>query len=170
MHPIHHKYPVSWFMKLYTILFDISGFIFPLFIFFYPLFKAISNHLPITFGEIVWLFIIAIFSGSCLILAGNFYTEIVSDKDGLHIYFLWKHLFVPWEEIIELKPLFNIPFLKNIWVIRTRSLTFFHRVYGLLYSFSLYPSLVFTKGISNYDELNRRIRVSLKKNRKSNRS
>ena len=42
--------------------------------------------------------------------------------------FLWKHLFVPYEEIVALKPLFNIPFLKKHRVIRTRSLTPFHRL------------------------------------------
>jgi hypothetical protein len=164
MQPIHHKYPS--FTEFFTIAFNIFGFLFPLFTFFYPLFEAIAHHAPITFEGIAVFLFLAIFAGVCIFLAGNFYSEIVSDRDGLHINFLWKHLVVPWEDIIDIKPMFNIPFLKGHWVIKTRSLTFFHRLYGLLYGFSPYPSVVFSKGISNYEELSRRIRTKLRKKQK----
>lgn len=165
MQPIYHKYP--WYVELQTIALNYLGILFPSFIFFYPLIKAIANHIPITFETIAWFFFVAVFSGICLILTGNFYAEIVSDKDGLQIVFLWRRLFVPWEDIFEIKPLFNVSFLKNVWVVRTRSLTVFHRLYGFLYAFSPRPSVVVSKGISNYDELIHRIQVNVKKNRRN---
>lgn len=166
MQPIHHKYP--WYVELQTIILNFLGILFPLFIFFYPLIHAIANHIPITFGAISWQLFFAVFSSGIFLLRSGFYAEIESDKDGLQIVFLWRRLFVPWDDIIEIKPLFNINFLKNVWVIRTRSLPIFHRLYGLLYSFSLHPSVVVSKGISNYEELLHRIQVNVKKNRRNN--
>lgn len=166
MQPIQHKY--SWFVELNTIVYNFLGILFPLFIFFFPFIKAIADHTPITFETVAVFFIIAITSGIFSILTGNFYAEIESDKDGLQIVFLWRRYFVPWEDIIDIKPLFNISLLKNVWIIRTRSLPLFHRLYGLLYGFSPHPSVVVSKGISNYDELLHRIRVSVKKNRRNN--
>lgn len=165
MQPIHHKYP--WYVELHTIVYNFLGILFPLFIFFFPLIKAISDHTQITFETVALFLIIAFTSGIFSILTGNYYAEIESDKDGLQIVFLWRRLFVPWEDIIEIKPLFNVSFLKNVWVGRTRSLPIFHRLYGLLYGFSPHPSFVVSKGISNYDELIHRIQVNVKKNRRN---
>jgi len=166
MQPIHHKYP--WYVELQTIVFNYLGILFPLFIFFYPLIKAIANHIPITFETIAWQFFFTVICSVIFLLRSSFNAEIVSDKDGLQIDFLWRQLFVPWEALIEIKPLFNISFLKNVWVIRTHSLPLFHRLFGLLYSFSPYPSVVVSKGISNFDELIHRIQVNVKKNRRNN--
>lgn len=165
MQPIRHRYAPFWFWKTSTNLYNTAGFIAPLLILAIPMVDLISNHKPATLGGVIaMLYFGAIASLTCF-LTGNYLPEIVSDIDGLHINFLWKQVFLPWEKVVDLKPLFNMRFLKNIMILRTHSLTPFHRLYGLFYSFSLHPSIMISKGISNYDELIRRIRVALKKNK-----
>ena len=112
MQPIYHKYP--WYVELNTIVYNYLGILSPLLIFFYPLIKFIANHTPVTLETIAWLFFFAMFSGIGLIFISNFYAEIVSDKDGLQIVFLWRRIFVPWEDIIEIKPLFNISWIQLV--------------------------------------------------------
>jgi hypothetical protein len=105
--------------------------------------------------------IIMIPTWAVMILAANYEPEILTDDKGLHIRFLWMHLIVKWEDVIGVKPLFL--FIKTHWVIRTRSLTPFHRLYGL-YSFALYPCLLFSKSITDYDELQKRLKSAIHQN------
>lgn len=168
MQTIHHSYSPAWMMRSFTNLLNILGFVYPLFLFF-TIFSTRSTHLPpMTLGQIIYFFLLGILTGLVLIIAGNFMTEIVSDENGLHVNFLWKHLFMPYKDIIEIRSYSSFPFIKrkSMKIIRTRSLTPFHRLYGLLYSFSFSPSIVYNKGISEFDELTRRIEKSLRKKQK----
>jgi len=168
MQTIRHSYSPAWFMRSYTTLFNISGFVNPPLFFLYLLITIGASTHPITLVNIVIFFLLAILLGLVSILAGNLMTEIVSDEVGLHVNFLWKHLFVPYKDIIEVKSYSSSPFSKrkNIKVIRTRSLTPLHRLYDLFFSFSLYPSIVYNEHISDYDELTQRIEKSLQENKK----
>ncbi len=165
MHPIFHHY--SRFGQIFTILFDISGFLVPLFILFSFLYQAFSNQFPISVEYIIGIFLFAFFAGLIFILTGHYFQDITSDSDGLHIHFLWMRLFVPWRDITDHRRLLFLPFPNKSWVILTRSLTLFHRLYGLFYAFSLAPCVVYSMAISDYDELNKRILVNLRKNKKS---
>lgn len=99
------------------------------------------------------------------IFVRGFYADVISDSKGLHFIFLGRQVEIPWEEIIEVKPVFNLSFLnKRYCAIRTRSLTPFHRLYGLLYSFTFHPCLIITSGLKNYTELKRRIEIKSMKN------
>jgi hypothetical protein len=167
MQPLQHKYPFSRLTEFHRIFFDILGLLSAFFFFFYPIIDSIVNHIPMTVGDIFQNFLHTTYICLCCLIVGNFCVNIMSDEMGLHINFLWKHLVVSWEEIIDTRPIFNIPFLRNISVIRTSSLTPFHRLLGLLYSFSIAPSIIYIKGMSNYDELNRRIGIHLQKNKKN---
>lgn len=115
MKPIHHKY--SWFIAIAMSLYNILGLLSPFFVIFLLLINAITDYLPITIGDMIGLILYGVFLGLVLILTGNFYPDIISDKDGLHIKFLRKNIVIPWEDIIDLRPMFNISFLKRGWVI-----------------------------------------------------
>ena len=163
MKPILHSYG-KW-MRYFTSLFNILSFCTPPSMTVYILVQlSSSNHEPVVWGLLIPLLcIIWLLAPVAILLGGNFYTEILSDQDGLHIKFLWKQIVIPWGEIIEQKPMFRSRWVRKFWVIKTRSLTPFHRLYGLLYAFSLAPSIVYSDQISNYAELNRRIRANLRK-------
>ncbi len=160
---VNHRYP--WFVRLSTYIFNYLGFAAPILILLIPFISPLFADKPLNFYEIIDFLLLAIFSWVFPVLRANFHPEITSDLEGLHIKFLWSDLNVLWEDVIDIKPLFNLRFIKTEWVIRTRSLTPFHRLYGLLYSFSFHPCLIVSKGISNFDELERRVNLATRKNR-----
>lgn len=160
---LDHKYHPS--VTYFRILFDVLGFIAPPILIVYSIISYLNREVPLTMHECVVIPMLIIMSGFAMIFAGNFFAEFVSDEKGLWIRFLWKNLFVPWEDVIAVKPFLNLSIYKHRHVIRMRSLTLFHRFYGLLYSFSIHPCIIFDKGISNCGELNRRLKANLRKNR-----
>jgi len=164
MPTIIHRY--HWITRYSNTLFYYFGLAVSLFIFFYPLYLTVIRHQSLPFTMIDLLFL-AVFAWICVMIRCNFHPDITSDSDGLHTKFLWFDLDIPWRDIIEVRPLFNLRFIKTEQVIRTHSLTPFHRLYGLLYSFSLHPCLIVSTGISDFDELIRRIRDAIRENPKS---
>ena len=165
MPKIYHRYP--WYTRYANTLLYYSGVGFSLFLFFYPFYLLFFRNQPITFNLVVAFLFYAILLWGCILLRVYFHPEITTDAAGLHTKFLWFDLDIPWRDIIEVRPLFNLRFIKTEQVIRTRSLTPFHRLYGLLYSFSLHPCLIVSTGISDFDELIRRIRDAIRENPKS---
>ncbi len=74
----------------------------------------------------------------------------------LKIRFLLKKYLIKWDEIIEIKPLrpFGLFTNKNAKVIIVKNnLTFFHRLYGLLYAGRYTPAILVHRKISEYDLL-----------------
>ena len=162
MKPIKHKYsPISDIIHPLT---DVLGLLAPLFLIYQFVSLSITQNNPVTLPEIIRISLLSIGCGAAMIFSGNFTPTILSDDLGLHINFLGKRICVPWDEITAIKPLFNLPFLKKVRIIRTRSITPFHRLYGLLYSFSFSPSIIFAKTISDAVELENRVLTSLQKN------
>ena len=88
----------------------------------------------------------------------NMYPEIITREDGLLIgFFLWR-LRVKWEDIdnVELyRPLPFQIFLRDdkikVYVVRAKSLTFFHRLYDTRSTFS--PAFYFCSDIAGFENL-----------------
>ena len=168
MQPIHHHYSPIWLLRAFNVLISSSGLYLTIIPLVAGMFGAESSARITSLEQVrllLYVFILALPIG---ILAGNFVTEVVSDAEGLRVRFLWKYLVVRWDEIIEIKPMFTwMPFkARGQWVVRTRSLTPFHRLYGLLYGQTFSPSFVFMKSISQSEELTRRIDAAVRANRK----
>jgi hypothetical protein len=71
--------------------------------------------------------------------------------------FFWSYIKVPWGKIIGIKPVGSKRF--EISLIRTKnSLTIFHRLFSLFYTFSLEPSLPVHTNIEAHKELIKEIR------------
>ncbi len=165
MEPLVHRYSPIWFYRTSAYLFTILGLLSVSLTFALFIIVDINSQTPISFGDIINQVLISGCAGVGLLLMGNFFPELVSDGSGLHLSFLWKRLSIDWDDILEAKPLFQIPNMKGIIVLRTRSLTPFHRLYGLIYSFSLHPSIIIFGNISHFAELNQRIQASSPKRR-----
>jgi hypothetical protein len=158
---INHHYPFARFMMLMNGVLNITGLFILIYISYILLKAMIGQEQPISFVDVFQTMNIWLFVSVCLFLRANYPPEIISDQEGIHIIFLFIPLLVRWEEVQGFKPLFNLPFVKNEWVIRTSSLTPFHRLFGLIYSFSFSPSILVSRQISDFDELEKRIRSSL---------
>ena len=88
----------------------------------------------------------------------NLYPEVIVNEQGLQVrFFLW-YLLVKWNEIIEVRPsLINYVFPGRIFVVKTSSLTLFHRLYGL-YGVSFLPSFIVSSSLNGYERLIDRIK------------
>ena len=164
--PLRHQLHYPKFRRIYTNFFNVLGISSPVIFVVYPLSLSITNHEAINLGDLVFVVCFGLLLGFMLILTGNFLTEIMSDDKGLHINFLWHQVNIPWEEVQDLKPIFNLGVVRNISILRTHSLTEFHRAYGILYSFTLSPSLIIYRGLSDYDKLVERINAHIRNNRR----
>ena len=168
MIPIKHQYHFPKLMLLYTNFFNVLGIICLLFSILFPLVAIIVNHETLDLGSLFGVICNGILYSMIFLITGNFFTEVTSDAEGLHLIFLWRKIDVPWEDVKAIKPVFNIKLLrKNISVVRTRSLTIFHLLYGLLYSFNLSPSIIIYRGMKEYDELVKRMEYHIRKNQRN---
>lgn len=106
----------------------------------------------------------------CLItvlISAYFYSDITTDADGLFVDFLWFKLHVKWSQLIKIKPLLGmkIPIFgkRKAVVLLMHGLTPFHRIFGLIYGFSIYPAIIINPSISDYDLLMQQIKLELDK-------
>jgi hypothetical protein len=105
---------------------------------------------------LVSLFLFFIPAGLVLLFFANLYPEIKTDDRGLLVKFFLRWLRVKWDEVESVTPGL---FFDDI-VIRTRALTGFHSLYGLL-GLSLVPSFVVKPRISHYRKLMALIEMKL---------
>lgn len=85
----------------------------------------------------------------------NLYPTIrVGDKGLALSYFVFWWVVVPWDEVIDMKP---IPLRHGDVLVRARHITPFHRFFGLRYWLSFLPSFVIGRDIRDRDELVREI-------------
>lgn len=136
-------------MRWFAHTFNILGFVMPLYLIAGFIYKAAQTTL--ISAPTIWasLFIQAFFLSACistsLILTANFFCEIATDDTGLYVSFLWRKLFIRWQDVIEIKPMaFGFWGFSRILVVTTNALTPFHRLYGLIYGFSPRPSFIIT--------------------------
>ena len=141
-----------------NLLLNISSYLVP----FIILFTIISSIDTYSTEDIIQAVLLCLIYWVFTFVAANFRIHIESGLDGLSIYYLWRKISIPWEDVVDLKPLLNLKSLKNKhYVIRTTSITPAHRLIGLFYSFSLSPSIYYNIGISDHDELTSRIRSKI---------
>lgn len=89
------------------------------------------------------------------LLSFNLYPTIWVGDKGLAISFLHRRIFIPWDEVLDVRTAFP-SFLG--YLVRAKRITPFHRLYGWLYGQSSFPSFLIGQGIQNEDELLREIR------------
>ena len=157
MEPITCRYP--WYVRYMRLFMYGLGIIFPLFWMAYFIIRILSAFSSTTFEEIAWIVVMVVISALFPILTANLFPDIEADKENIYIHFLWYRLPVKWQDIIGIKPSWaNIPRHPTTWVVSTRTLTPFHRFYGLLYAFTVQPSFIIRYEITDRDKLIRLIR------------
>jgi hypothetical protein len=97
------------------------------------------------------LFLLA-FGASVSLYIANLYPNIGVDEQGILVGYLWHYLRVPWQEIIDARPIRAVFGLSLVWLVRTKRLTLLHRLYGFPHTGFFISSM-----ISNYAELIREI-------------
>lgn len=88
----------------------------------------------------------------------NLYSTVWLSDDGIAIRFFFRPIFIPWDEIVDVRVAFPA-FLG--YVVRARRITPLHRIYGWIYAQSLLPCFLIGRGIQNRDELLREIRLGI---------
>ncbi len=157
---LHHRYKFGW-LNMFTgymswlVIFGIL-----VFVIYYPLHVIIGERSSFSPGGLLVLFLTAAFGFSCLFLRAEFYPEIDSDENGLRVSFLWSKLQVGWEQITGYYPLFHLGIIK-IFVLRTKALTPLHYLYGLVYGLTIAPCTIISPALSNFGELEKRIKSAI---------
>ena len=97
-------------------------------------------------------------AGLIILFFGNLFPEVVTDRDGLLVRFMFWRFRVKWEDVIGIKQDKLTSFLSGTshYIVQTKSLTFLHRFYGL-YALSLKPSFLMQSKITNFKLLLERI-------------
>jgi hypothetical protein len=147
-----YRYPwyIRWF---FTIPLNISAFVIPIYFVGKFIFRVITKK-SLSPEVLLAILFNVVFICVVLILTANFFPEVKADNLGLYVSFLWYRLPVTWQDIIEIKPsFFNLPNRPTTWVVLTRTLTPFHRLYGLLYAFTFHPSFILRYEIENRGDL-----------------
>lgn len=96
-------------------------------------------------------------AGLLFLFFANLYPEIKTDDRGLLVRFFLSWLRVKWDDVQSVAP----GLLADDLVIQTRSLTGFHRLYGL-WELSFEPCFLIKPRISNYRKLMALIELKLK--------
>lgn len=108
----------------------------------------------------LWFLVIG--GSTCLGLI-NAYPTIWLDDNGLSLSVLiFGRVFVPWRDVIDIGT-GHVPF-GNV-LVRARRITPLHRIYGWLYSRSLFPSFIIGRDIEGRDELVHEIRQRIRHTR-----
>ena len=150
-----HNYPflssiLFWVFNLFAIYMLVGGLI-------SSLYYGITDNLNYLYTYPFFLVF-----GLVTLFVANMFTEIISDEDGLLVRFCFWRFRVRWSELVEVKPDFISSLYKPLakvfsisttYVVKTRTLTLFHRFYGL-YVFSFYPSFFMSSSINGFEQLN----------------
>ena len=94
-----------------------------------------------------------------LLVTANFFPDIDIDEYNLNIRFLWMRLSTSFSDLVAIKPSLSLlsrifrPSSPAVWVVATKRLSLFHRLYGLIYGFWRHPSFTISNSIENYDNL-----------------
>ncbi|HZM22680.1 MAG TPA: hypothetical protein VFC02_13110 [Anaerolineales bacterium] len=103
---------------------------------------------------------LTIFHFIVLLVAAYFHQDVYVDDQGLFVEFLWNKIKVPWQDIIEVKYIWGVGFLreeKRPLVVVVKSLTSFHRVFGVLYAKSIRPAFIIDVTIDDFQTLKKTI-------------
>ncbi|MBI5950522.1 MAG: hypothetical protein HY865_02595 [Chloroflexi bacterium] len=161
----HHH---SQFVRLFKNVFAVFAFIVPIF-FIFIFFTEWFQNPVVPINSLLELVSLLIFSPICILVAAYFYTDLEVDEDGMLVEFLWKKLRIPWNKVLQMKPLFGMKVKKQgIYVVMVDGLTPFHRLYGLIYGFSWKPAFVLWLNVGNFEVLKADIEKHVRRNHKLN--
>jgi len=128
-----------------------------------------ETKLSLSVSQLFWCFIgFSVWTPFVYAFVSYLATDIVVQEDGLQIKFIFKTLFISWNDIVEFRPakVFGFRMLKDASIVVTRSaLTPLHRLYGLMYGKTNQPSLLIWSYIGNYENLVAIIKENLKRSR-----
>jgi len=125
-----------------------------------------DNKIPSAYNPF-WYFIgVSVWSPTMFVFIAQLMSDISINEHGLRTTFLFKKLVVNWEDIVEIKP--SKPFglragRKASIVITRNGLTFFHRIYGIVYGQTNQPAFLIWSNISDYDVLMKDIKKNWRK-------
>ena len=129
-----------------------------------------ESRLSLSSSQLFWYFIgFSIWSPLVYAFLSYLTTDIEVEDGGLRIKFLFKKLFIKWNDIDEFRlgRVFGVHMIKKASIVVTKNaLTPLHRLYGLMYGNTRRPTLLIWSYIGNYDELVATIKKNLK-NRKN---
>jgi hypothetical protein len=95
-----------------------------------------------------------------LTLINSFPTIWLGETGMMISAFLFFYIYISWSEIMDINP-GSVRF--GHCLVRARRITVFHRVYGLLYSHTLYPSFLIGKNIEDREQLFSEIKRGIQK-------
>ncbi len=135
-------------------------------VFFAPMLVSTVSQDPIDMNRLLYVCRSALLVGITLVyfVVRDSRTEVVSDNEGLHITFFWQQIDIRWKDIQAIKPRFRLGTTRNNAIVLSNSLTVFHRVIGLLFTFSLTPGIHIDSWLKDYEALVNRIRCHIRQN------
>lgn len=154
----------SLFIRLYKSIFVFFAFAWPVFVLSLFAVNRINYKLS-SVDDLLLLITITILPVPFLLVTAYFHTDLEVDDNGLLVDFLWKKLHVPWDKVIQMKPLLGLRLRKNgIYVVIVDGLTPLHRLFGILYGFSLKPAFILWPNVTDFEVLKNDIEKHIKKN------
>ncbi len=87
--------------------------------------------------------------GSVLYLGA--WADLEIDDEGIYVQFLWRKLYVPWDDLVDVKDFGFSRARTTIVLVNKNRLTWFHRIYSVftvgsfLPGFHIYPQLTHSK-------------------------
>ena len=132
MAPRQHSHPKH--IQLFKNIFAILAFLYPA----YMLLTLIPGIAPNSGLKGISVVIVAFFSMIFILVAAYFFQDILVDEEGLLIEFLWQKVRVRWSDVEEIKS--NV--FGSGWIVVVNKLTPFHRIFGLIYGFTIKPAFV----------------------------
>src|SRR5690606_14067072 len=103
---------------------------------------------------------LTIFSAGCalssimfFVMMSNLYSNIYVDKEYLYVYFFFKRKQARLKDIVMVKSVLTPSHQQSFVVLFKKGLTPFHRIYGLIFGSSFYPSVYVGGSIDDRDDL-----------------
>jgi hypothetical protein len=154
--PLQVTYRYAWYHRWFSPTFNFAALVWPVFL--WASLATAKNPIVLSGNQLDSVVSATIFGFVVLVLTANFFPEIGASTDGLAVSFIFFHLTVRWEDIIDVRPsIFGWPGRPSVWVVRTRALTPFHRLYGLLYALKPEPSFIVSHHLAQHKDLLNRI-------------
>jgi len=109
--------------------------------------KILFEEFSQVFGTTISLFL-NLFIASYII---NYFPDIKIEDEYIYIQFFWFWIKTPWERILFIKRIKT--FLFRQYIVCSEELTFFHRLYGLLFLFSPKACFLINTSLDSYEDL-----------------
>ena len=118
-----------------------------------------ANSASVSIGLIFFNYVVL--PAVALLITANYFCEIAVDEAGVSVTFLWRKLHVDWQDIVEIKAIRYLG-RSHSWVVLTKKLTPFHRLYGVIYGFSRLPSFIISPSLRDREKLARIVEERVK--------